>query len=941
MATSAFLDGNLELAREYALEAVSMNAEIPAPHQLIQQILQAQGKTEAAIMAAMSAAVSMRDARGFANVAEQWLAYKGEEKTKDDVQFALKCFREALKIEKGDDSYELRAGKLQVYIDAEEWKPARRDCKAMIAVRPDDIDTVYTFAELAKTSVDEPEYLRLAKEAYYRAFDMLREQDQPLDVDTQWAHLDMYVDLMEKSKESPRDCIQELKRLARWFLGRQNEAFWDALDDDREFDEENVRRIDHEFFQQGLVHLDSSVYGGSLPLDLRVKLGWFRAKMGTPHHDEALKHLEHLLRLSDDVEDFKDLFLQTAQRLSGLSMFEMAFKFYKPLEDVQGLHTSKSWTQFGKCCRMLQRHEDAEKSLHAAIEMDDKPTAARVELAYLYESMGKNKEAVEVAHEISRAGRLNILRKEGFLTSIGYTRRLRKRRVSRPFKNIAPKKLIKSIDSQPPRQEEIPSTVSTSKGEGANGEGSAAGSAADTTPAATSARREARKRGSERQLEALRRQKALVGESHRVVQELWPRIEEGEDKAAEKAWIESAAVMTNAFRSIDKFYPGERSLGQKMFAGVLTGRQTGTRKMVQDMEELKKRLREAGTETAADLDLGLDESTPGEFFGITFPEWHHIFCTLVLLYARHVNQEDCIDLVSHGIMRANVFVQDPALLNTTLALSLYCSLLFNDRKLYLEAARQYIYQSDYRSGEAWLLFATGGTFGHGESPFEDGGSLQQWTITKIKQHDFLALPPEARADTPWSGDEHLLAFAQKVAPTHSDEMLPGLLTTYAHITNFSKHRATPAALSYLFRALALQPDNIVINLSLACTLLVGTMKKAIPQEDKRQGIAQGLSFLQRYYNLRVASGKAGHLQEAEFNTARLWQLQGRLDMAIPKYLRALELSDEVRRECAQEQGLEFEAEDFSKEAAFALQMIMVENGNMEAAQALAEEWLVM
>ena len=95
-------------------------------------------------------------------------------------------------------------------------------------------------------------------------------------------------------------------------------------------------------------------------------------------------------------------------------------------------------------------------------------------------------------------------------------------------------------------------------------------------------------------------------------------------------------------------------------------------------------------------------------------------------------------------------------------------------------------------------------------------------------------------------------------------------------------------MSYLFRALALQPENIVVNLSVATTYVANAMRTNA--DDRQYGIARGLSFLNRYCDLRKASGKACHLQEAEFNTARMWHLLGLTHLAIPAYEKVLNLT---------------------------------------------------
>ena len=125
-------------------------------------------------------------------------------------------------------------------------------------------------------------------------------------------------------------------------------------------------------------------------------------------------------------------------------------------------------------------------------------------------------------------------------------------------------------------------------------------------------------------------------------------------------------------------------------------------------------------------------------------------------------------------------------------------------------------------------------------------------------------------------------------------------------------------------------------------------------------------------------------QEMEFNFARVWHMLGLAHLAVRGYQRVLELGNEIRAEAeeekkkrkkiaklqnvdhdgdvtmAKEEEQEEEAtrsseqwqqqqqqrqepfvEDFSCEAALALQNIYAHNGDLYAAKAITEQWLVI
>ena len=99
---------------------------------------------------------------------------------------------------------------------------------------------------------------------------------------------------------------------------------------------------------------------------------------------------------------------------------------------------------------------------------------------------------------------------------------------------------------------------------------------------------------------------------------------------------------------------------------------------------------------------------------------------------------------------------------------------------------------------------------------------------------------------------------------------------------------------------------------------------------------QGLAFLLQYYDSRKGSSRLSEKQEAEYNVAHAYHLLGLTHLAIPYYERCLALSP-----ATQVEESDCEAEDFAKEAAFALQSFWVASGNKGKAREVTEKWLVV
>ena len=108
------------------------------------------------------------------------------------------------------------------------------------------------------------------------------------------------------------------------------------------------------------------------------------------------------------------------------------------------------------------------------------------------------------------------------------------------------------------------------------------------------------------------------------------------------------------------------------------------------------------------------------------------------------------------------------------------------------------------------------------------------------------------------------------------------------------------------------------------------------QSENRQALLVcGLSFLFRYYRVRKASLHPLHCQEAEYNVGRMFHFLGLIHLSIPYYERCTALSPQVQELEADEER----AQDFSREAAFALRGFYAQAGQMTAARDITREYL--
>lgn len=99
---------------------------------------------------------------------------------------------------------------------------------------------------------------------------------------------------------------------------------------------------------------------------------------------------------------------------------------------------------------------------------------------------------------------------------------------------------------------------------------------------------------------------------------------------------------------------------------------------------------------------------------------------------------------------------------------------------------------------------------------------------------------------------------------------------------------------------------------------------------------QGFSFLSSYYDIRQQSTAPCERQEADYNMARAWHMLGLTHLAVPYYQRCLDHGKNIQASCS-----DGHAEDFTLEAAVALQGIWAMAGELDKARQLSEAWLIV
>ncbi|KAK3115595.1 transcription factor TFIIIC subunit tfc4 [Teratosphaeriaceae sp. CCFEE 6253] len=939
-AMTAFLDGDMEIAMEWAQSAVKENPEISAAHLLLSDILQQMGEEKDSIGAMMAGAVIDRDPKTFLDAAQRTMQLADTASSLqvryESISQAMACFIQAYTYApKGEDlNVVARCGIRDISTELGDVTQARLYAKSVTKLRPMDFENVKVYAELCAATHD-PSELAKAKIAYETAFEMMSSQDRLLTElvdeegeDASWSHVNIYLELVEKLKYHAEG-IQVTKRLARWILGRKDETFWDRyVDDDREFDGAHDRRALVGEFQQGRASRDRGSYGDGLPLELRVKLGMFRCNMGLQHWEEGKTHLDYVLAAEDAAHGNFDMFWHIGDSLRQLRMCEAALKFYNALEPIIDGVDEGFAMNIADCYESLHRDAEAEDTYRALVRGDPKNIQGRVKLARLYQRSGSKAEALALLNEVVKLGRKDALQKaklpiprpEHYRRRTGNTSKSSQKMQKPPKvpKEKKPKAPRPSADSRTLNAQLAARTSSVNEPE----------STSEPAPLRLIKSREPR---------ATEPPDTLVHEMMTVglqLEQMWHVVEGGGDSDMIEQWMQLATRALDEFRQEKAFLLGH----MRRFTGYPNRHPSRYADTTRSTQTMGPPITPDPGEGVAINQTAADVQVPDNYYGLKFSVWHRVFSTLALIYADRADQAHCYDLLREILLRSNVFLFDDDLLNTSLAVALNCALKFNDSAYVTELVREYISKSEFRACIPYQLLAAATRLCYGTENEFHAHATKAYMARAVKYMDYNVMPDELRARIDFGGAAPNLKMRLKKFGKQPG-VLPdaGVLTIYGNTMAISSHYT--AALPYYLRALALQPDNFSINLCIGLTYVHQAMKR---QTDNRQyGIQQGLAFLNRYHELRTASGKASHVQEATYNVAKTWHTLGLTHLAIPGYQKVLAMSAQVQAEAEADQGVNCDVEDLAQEAAYALQQMFALAGNDEAAVAITEQYLTL
>ena len=280
-ATMAFIDKRYQQAEQLALRAIHINPEMFPAHSLLSEIHMARGERTKAVAALFNGAHTRpRDIKVWSKLAQWILDCAGNDRALA-ARDAIYCYSRILAVDK--DCATIRHQRAILYYDSGHISRAATDFHWLLRNSPHNIAIL---RHLAEAYVDLGEIDR-ALTLYDHSLRHYRKDESELPISVSWSDINIYSELLGLKREN-RQAVFQIRSLSRWLLGRRSENYWDSYDeDDREWDvDDQPRRVDVENYIPG--QYAASTYGDGLPLELRVKLGVYRLRLGSQYLDESL-----------------------------------------------------------------------------------------------------------------------------------------------------------------------------------------------------------------------------------------------------------------------------------------------------------------------------------------------------------------------------------------------------------------------------------------------------------------------------------------------------------------------------------------------------------------------------------------------------------------------------------------------------------------------------
>ncbi|KAF4625560.1 hypothetical protein G7Y89_g12606 [Cudoniella acicularis] len=870
-ASQLFIEEKYKEAKAIVSDVVRINAETHEAWTLLASIFKEEGNMDMAVYALMFAAhMRPKHLSGWFACARLALEETGEHRDQYllSAQF---CYAAAIRMQ--HSNLEAHFGKAEVYHEQGKFERAAAEYKTILKLNPHNIQAL---RKLAEVCID-GDIVSLAQESYRESIAYFKSTASGVGMAFGWSDADAFIELLTYAGQHEQALI-ELKKLARWLLGREQEKFWDEITvNDCEWDIDDSRRRTAPGFAAGKFPVTS--YGAGLPLEFRIKLGLSRLHLG--HHEEAMHHFEWHDPFSKSgkksVCGNTYLCRQVAEHLHEAGLFQQALTFYQSLKEIPEENSDLLQIQMAKCFLAQHLEQEAEKCFLEAIELNSFDTDARTHLAKLYENQGESQKAFNLVVE-------TMALKKQQNPPIPEKRAKRQAEAG----NIS----LHKTDPVPTRERAIA-----------------------IMPRLPMLRKPARLMNGDAvdphsKTIHLQTQYYTLGKAR-------DGMRKG-DAESTRVWMNAARDLTDDFRSVRTLYPWDK-VG--CFKGYSEVERSEAQALDSDLTEMSERLSQSlGSNKQQQTVLECSPGIPTGYRGIPFQTWLDIFLEYAICLAKNDRSQQAYD-ICEAAKDAIVFNHSK---EHMFMIHMFCALISNDEETVVAMARFYMKEYQFTT-DSYRIFSALTRVVKSPVSWYSSGPTQKFMLRQIRAMDY-ALVDEATRE-----EKH---FQEKGSYSVRDENGKQIVNVDLDISLLMLHgyilytgASYSYALNYFLRAYALDPNHPIINLSIGLTYIHYGLKRQT--ENRQYSTIQGLTFMLWYHDIRKKSDHIEERIEADYNLARAYHMLGLVHLANPLYWKVLNGS---------KRGVK---EDLVLEAAYNLQTIYAQSGNMELAQHITKEWLVI
>ncbi|KAI0372638.1 TPR-like protein [Pilatotrama ljubarskyi] len=688
---------------------------------------------------------------------------------------------------------------------------------------------------------------------------------------------DLYNTLGEYAK-----AIDTIRRGCRWLQGRAAQKFWDACEDDREWD------VPESTVQRGG---EGEVQPGMYPLDVNARHRLAIARIKGVDIEEGKMHAK--IVLAQDAAEYAPLFSEIADAYFEREMYAEAGHIYEMLGGDAGTSSMYVLLQAAACRRMIGDLKEAAEVYEHVIQADPGHNEAKMKLAEIYEILNEPRKALDLVMQVIESRKRRAAHREG--------------------------------------------TTDSGTGEPGSASLFEEGKVRGVKPKGTPAKANPNKLtlAQLRELEAQKEREAV--QSWRRVQELWPRML-ADDQEAAREWLVEAEKLVESFRETRALFLTSRHRG---FRGMFP---RSARKQTTEASEdsMASRLQlELGRDTLARK--GAKAENVNTFRTIPFDDWMRLFMHYAFLLTRRGQYELANEVLRH-LLYSNAFQSRSSQESIRLAL-ITCAIHADHFQTVVEQARKLINGHQFNNEPIRILISSLGSGLRATDAFLVS-TLSKHLLRETRLADAAVKDPESLRyntaqrryglvgtsgkgdadDVPEEDDEveapAITELERAKLPTKPN---PLNVAVYGQILLAAK--SYQSALFYLLQAYDYAPDDPLVCLCLAIASIGRAMQR---QSDNRHHlITQAMAFLTRYRELR---GDTQGTDEIEYNFGRVFHQLGLHSLAVCHYERVLEAAEARTRLDTDDFGL-------AREAAYNLSLIYVSTGAAPLAQALYRRWL--